>query len=180
MLENVPEFVSWGPVSRLTGKPIRRKRVSRSVPSFVSSVASDTLSSGACCEAAITERRRLASGCSSSPGATVPPFAGRNRRTARACLQFRTAAECIDFSLPCPSIFLTSEEAKALGKILGRRIIRPLKFKTMRRIARGVYRFVIDAAEPFIIPVTARWAMTEAHGGIEQPLRTITRREPQQ
>lgn len=68
---------------------------------------------------------------------------------------WRTAAECIDWSLPCPSIF-------------GRE--RPLAEKTMARIARGVQRYVIDAERPFIINLT--------HGGrvedIDEPFKTLT------
>jgi len=72
-------------------------------------------------------------------------------------LPYRTAAECIDWSTPCPSIF----ERK-----------RPLKDATLRRIAHGVMRYVVNAAEPFIVPVT--------HAGdfrvqsTSEPLRTIT------
>ncbi|MCA4113798.1 DNA cytosine methyltransferase, partial [Serratia marcescens] len=49
---------------------------------------------------------------------------------------WRTAAECIDWSIPCPSIF----ERK-----------RPLAENTLRRIARGIQRFVIDSPNPFIV-----------------------------
>ncbi|MHC9507381.1 DNA cytosine methyltransferase [Klebsiella variicola] len=49
---------------------------------------------------------------------------------------WRTAAECIDWSIPAPSIF-------------GRK--KPLAENTLRRIARGIQRFVIDSAEPFIV-----------------------------
>lgn len=55
---------------------------------------------------------------------------------------FRTAAEIIDWSVPCPSIFERD---------------RPLADKTLARIARGIQRFVLDAAKPFVIPVN--------HGG---------------
>jgi DNA (cytosine-5)-methyltransferase 1 len=55
---------------------------------------------------------------------------------------FRTAAECIDWSVPCPSIF-------ARKKIL--------KPKTEARIARGVRVYVMDALRPFIVPTN--------HGG---------------
>lgn len=51
-------------------------------------------------------------------------------------LPYRTAAECIDFSLPCPSIF---ERDK------------PLAPATLRRIAKGIMRYVVDAADPFIV-----------------------------
>jgi DNA (cytosine-5)-methyltransferase 1 len=71
---------------------------------------------------------------------------------------WRTAAEIIDWSLPCPSIF----ERK-----------RPLAENTMRRIARGIQKFVIDNPKPFVVQVN--------HGGdnfrgqsIIEPLPTIT------
>ena len=50
-----------------------------------------------------------------------------------------TAADCLDFSIPCPSIFTRA---------------RPLADATMRRIAKGVMRHVIESADPFIVPVT--------------------------
>lgn len=51
-----------------------------------------------------------------------------------------TAADCLDFSIPCPSIF-------------GRK--RDLADATMRRIAKGVMRHVLQSAEPFLVPVPA-------------------------
>ncbi|MGE8218586.1 MAG: DNA cytosine methyltransferase [Stenotrophomonas acidaminiphila] len=68
-----------------------------------------------------------------------------------------TAADCLDFSIPCPSIFTRA---------------RPLADSTMRRIAKGIMRHVINAADPFIVPVTH-------HGGdrvhdVREPMRTIT------
>ncbi len=58
---------------------------------------------------------------------------------------WRTAAEIIDWSIPCPSIFLSPEEAKVLG------VIRPLAENTLKRIFAGLKRYVIDAANPFIV-----------------------------
>jgi DNA (cytosine-5)-methyltransferase 1 len=49
---------------------------------------------------------------------------------------WRTAADCIDWSLPCPSIF---ERAK------------PLKDATLRRVAKGIMKFVVNSADPFIV-----------------------------
>lgn len=75
----------------------------------------------------------------------------------------------IDFSMPCPSIFDTSVEIK---KKYGIRTVRPLAENTMKRIARGVQKFVIDNPEPFIIQCN--------HGGerrpqdIHEPMPTIT------
>lgn len=51
-------------------------------------------------------------------------------------LPWRTAAECIDWSIPCPSIF---ERA------------RPLKDATLRRIAKGIMKFVVSNPDPFIV-----------------------------
>ncbi|TCS37454.1 DNA (cytosine-5)-methyltransferase 1 [Paucimonas lemoignei] len=51
-------------------------------------------------------------------------------------LPWHTAAECIDWSIPCPSIF----ERK-----------RPLKDATLRRIAKGIMKFVVNSADPFIV-----------------------------
>lgn len=56
----------------------------------------------------------------------------------------------IDFSKPCPSIFDTTEEIK---EKYGIRAVRPLAPKTMERIARGLKKFVLDNAEPFIVPI---------------------------
>lgn len=56
-----------------------------------------------------------------------------------------TAADCIDWSIPCPSIFLSPAEAKKY------RVRRPLKPNTERRIARGIRKFVLEAPEPFIV-----------------------------
>ena len=75
----------------------------------------------------------------------------------------------LDFSMPCPSIFDTSEEIK---KKYGVRAVRPLAPKTMDRIARGLKKFVLDNPEPFIIQCN--------HGGerrpndIREPMPTIT------
>ena len=68
-----------------------------------------------------------------------------------------SAADCLDFTIPCPSIF-------------GRK--RALADATMRRIAKGTIRHVIEAANPFIVPVTHQGA-DRVHA-LGEPLRTIT------
>lgn len=73
----------------------------------------------------------------------------------RRLLPWRTAAECLDWTEPVCSIFATKAEAKAWGKVHGRHSPnRPLAENTMRRIARGVKRYVLDNPEPFIVPLT--------------------------
>lgn len=68
-----------------------------------------------------------------------------------------TAADCLDFTIPCPSIF-------------ARR--RPLADATMRRVAKGVMRHVIESADPFIVPVTHQGA--DRVNSIHEPMKTIT------
>ena len=70
---------------------------------------------------------------------------------------FVTAADCIDWSIPCPSIFTRNK---------------PLADATLRRIARGIRRYVLDAAEPFIVHAT-HGGDRRPHGGSE-PMPTIT------
>lgn len=82
-------------------------------------------------------------------------------------IPYRTAAECIDWSLPCHSIFLTKEEGRAV------RVNRPLADATMARIAKGVKRYVIDAAEPFIVGCGGRMSQSPERP-ITKPLQTIT------
>lgn len=60
---------------------------------------------------------------------------------------YRTAAECIDWSIPVHSIFMTPEEVKAKGL----KIKRPLEDATLRRIAVGLKKQVLDAPKPFIV-----------------------------
>jgi len=71
---------------------------------------------------------------------------------------WRTAAECIDWSIPCPSIF----ERK-----------KPLAPATLRRIAKGIMRYVVDSASPFIVgqggPVYSGKPVSSA-----QPFGTLT------
>ena len=70
---------------------------------------------------------------------------------------WRTAAECIDWSIPCPSIF---ERTK------------PLADATCRRIAKGIMRYVVEAKEPYIVLLTHQGGnRVEA---ISEPFKTIT------
>ena len=77
---------------------------------------------------------------------------------------WRTAAECIDWSIPCPSIF----ERK-----------RPLAENTLRRIARGIQRFVIDSPNPFIVKCNHTSTKTTYNcfrgQSLDEPLQTITK-----
>lgn len=70
---------------------------------------------------------------------------GRRRR-------WRTTGECVDWSVPIPSIFLTREQAKQWGRAHGRRPPkRPLVGNTHRRLARGVARFALEDPDPYLV-----------------------------
>jgi len=57
---------------------------------------------------------------------------------AKKLRPWRTAADCIDWSIPCRSIFERN---------------RPLAPATLRRIARGIEKFVLNSPDPFIVKV---------------------------
>ena len=84
-------------------------------------------------------------------------------------LPWRSAAECIDWRLPCPSIFDTAPEIMAKH---GLRAIRPLKPNTLARIARGMARYVLGAERPFIVSKTTGRGPNAWNA--DDPLRTIT------
>lgn len=77
---------------------------------------------------------------------------------------WRTAAECIDWSLDCPSIFDRKK---------------PLADNTMRRIARGIQRFVLNNPAPFIVKCNHTSSKTtyDCFRGqaLTEPLQTITK-----
>lgn len=85
---------------------------------------------------------------------------------------WRVAADIIDWTLPCPSIFDTSAEIMAKH---GVRAVRPLAEATLKRIARGVSRYVLDNPRPFI--VRTDMASAAARNGVHdltEPMRTAT------
>ncbi|WP_367154688.1 DNA cytosine methyltransferase [Methylomonas sp. HYX-M1] len=72
--------------------------------------------------------------------------------------KWRAAAECIDFSIPCQSIFNRKK---------------PLADATMKRVAKGLKRYVLDSANPFIVQIAHYNGSDRAHS-ISDPLKTIT------
>jgi DNA (cytosine-5)-methyltransferase 1 len=69
-------------------------------------------------------------------------------------LPWRTAASIIDWSIPCPSIFERE---------------RPLAEKTLRRIAHGIMKFVVNNPNPFIVPLTHQGSDARCYSG-DEPL----------
>lgn len=159
-LENVSEFKGWGPLDK-TGKPIKARmgesfnRWRRGLERLGYVVDHRVLDSSL--YGAPTKRRRLflVARCDGLPIVWPEPSHGPGK------LPLRTAAECIDWSLACPSIFTRKK---------------PLADKTMWRIAQGIRRFVLDNPRPFIVKVNhgvdARTGRREH--SIDKPLTTIT------
>ncbi len=104
----------------------------------------------------IRKRLFMAARCDGQP--IVWPDQSHGKKGS-GLLPERTAAECIDWSIPCPSIF----ERK-----------RPLAEKTMKRIAMGLKRFVIDAEEPFIVKVNHGDDMRFRGQSVSEPIDTLT------
>ena len=177
MLENVEEFKTWGPLNR-GHHPIKAKQ-GKTFEKFVKQltdlgyevqfkelVAADY--------GAPTMRKRffMIARCDGRPIVwPKPTHAPADSKEVKVGLlkPYVGAYTQLDFSLPCPSIFDTSEEIK---EKYGIRAVRPLAPKTMERIARGLKKFVLENPEPFIIQCN--------HGGerrpndIREPMPTIT------
>ncbi len=157
MLENVEEFQSWGPVRR--GKPIKSK-AGQTFRKFIRQLrdlgyAVEWRELVAADYGAPTTRKRffLIARCDGKP--VVWPkrtHAPVNDPAVQAGkkLPWRSAAEIIDWSLPCPSIFASKAEIKAQ---YGLKAVRPLRPNTMRRVARGLDKFVLKSGRPFIVPI---------------------------
>ena len=111
----------------------------------------------ACDFGAPTSRERLfmIARCDGQP--IVWPEATHAKNPAKGQQKWKTAADCIDFT--------------DLGKsIFGRK--KDLAPATLRRVAKGMKKFVIDSAAPFIVPI-ANWS-GETVQSADEPLRTVT------
>jgi DNA (cytosine-5)-methyltransferase 1 len=177
LLENVEEFRSWGPLVETDGKWMPcPDRLGTTFDRWVGELRRlgykvEWRELRACDYGAPTIRKRLFLIArrdgkkivwpTPTHGAPSDPDVISGRK-----LPWRTAAEIIDWSLPCHSIFLTREEGRAVG------VNRPLAEATMERIARGVRRYVLDAARPFVVPLTHQGG--DRARGLDHPLPTVT------
>ncbi|HIE9178427.1 TPA: DNA cytosine methyltransferase [Klebsiella pneumoniae] len=204
MLENVEEFKTWGPLLAAEMRP-DPARAGETFEAFIgmltTGISADHLALAECCEflnisldsedaarlvnglgytaeyrelracdyGAPTIRKRffMVMRCDGKP--IVWPEATHGDPKSPAVLAgklapWRTAAECIDWTIPAPSIFVRKK---------------PLAENTLRRIARGIQRFVIDSAEPFIVKcnhTTTRGKYDCFRGqALADPLQTITK-----
>ena len=172
MLENVEEFVTWGPINH-EGRPCPKNK-GRTFTTFVNALRRqgyqvEWKELRGCDYGAATIRKRLFMICrrDGQPIAWPTPTHAEPTHPAVKSGQlkpWRTAGDIIDWSIPCPSIFTRK---KALAD------------KTLARIARGLKRYVIDSATPYIVANKAGFITEHANGSSQrnmpagEPLRTI-------
>lgn len=147
MLENVEEFKTWGPLLE-NGHPCKDRKghtfnaFKRALQRQGYTVEHKELRAADFGAPTIRKRLFLIARCDGNPivwpkpthyNPNAKPTAGAKRAGLKP---WRTAAEIIDFSLDCPSIFTRK---------------RPLAENTLKRIAKGIQKFVIDSPNPFII-----------------------------
>lgn len=194
MLENVPEIQTWGPLGD-DNRPVKERSgetfngfikilstgLSKEHPAFaeccnalcvdINSNYANKLAQGlgynieykelmSCDYGAPTTRTRFYMIARSDSNPILwpkPTHAPKDSEKVRSgeCLPYHTAAECIDWDIPAQSIF---ERDK------------PLAENTLRRIAKGIKKFVIDNPEPFII----NYKFNNEPQDINKPLTTVT------
>lgn len=143
-LENVEEFQTWGPLAK-DGRPCPQRK-GRTFQRWVAQLRNlgyqvEWRELRACDFGAPTIRKRLFLVARRDGLPIVWPEPTHGAPDSLPVRQkrlkpWRTAAECIDWSIPAPSIF---ERTK------------PLADATCKRIAKGIVRYVMEAAEPFIV-----------------------------
>ncbi len=184
VLENVREFADWGPLEVRddgTSFPCKRRK-GMTFRLFCNRLRGlgyqvEYRNMSAADYGAPTHRRRLflVARCDGQPIEWTLPTHGDptkldDQPMFDRLLPWRTAAECIDWSIECPSIFTRKK---------------PLVEKTMRRIAMGLKRYVLESSEPFIVPITHSGkrrtpgpTITTAHRGgrrtypLDEPMRS--------
>jgi DNA (cytosine-5)-methyltransferase 1 len=145
LLENVEEFEDWGPLGEDNRPdPARMGLTFRiwkgKLEALGYRVEWRVLPAHEYGAPTIRKRLYLVARCDDRLPIVWPAFSD-----ALALTPYRVAADCIDWSLPTYSIFLTAEEGKRYG------VKRPLAENTMRRVARGFDKFVANNPRPFIV-----------------------------
>ena len=167
MLENVEEFKTWGPLLE-DGTPDPKGK-GKTFELFIKALEKqgykvDHRELRACDYGAPTIRKRffLIARCDGQLIKWPEPTHG-DPEQMEVRLGFkkpwRTASEIIDWSIPCKSIF----ERK-----------KPLAENTLKRIAKGIQKFVIDNPHPFIVQIGQNgFCKDDRSYALEQPLTTI-------
>lgn len=178
ILENVEEFVTWGPVRK--GKPVKKKagqtfqKWKRQLLELGYQVEHREIVAADLGAPTTRKRFVLVARCDGRPivwpERTHGPRDSEEVRDGRL-MPWKSAAEIIDWSVPCYSVFASKRELK---EKYGVNAVRPLADNTMRRVIRGVDKFTIRSGHPFIVECN--------HGGdgharsTEEPVNTVTRK----
>lgn len=188
MLENVEQILAWGPLvakrDKATGRVIKldktvaapgervpvqnqylvpnKKLKGKTWRAFVRSLEElgyevQTKKLVAADFGAPTTRERLFMVARRDGKPIVWPEPGYSQKSGNSKLKWRPAAECIDWSISCPSIFTRRKS---------------LVSATLRRVALGIQRYVVESGNPFIVPIAHYNGSTVVHD-INEPLRTI-------
>lgn len=170
ILENVEEFRTWGPLVKdekgnLYPDPDRK---GQTFELFIKALEKQGYKVSfrelrACDYGAPTKRKRffMIARCDGKSIVWPEPTHGDPEGIEVRCgllKPWRTAAECIDWSIPCPSIFDRKK---------------PLAENTLKRIVKGIQKFVIDNPEPFIVQVNHSGENFRGQD-INVPLPTLT------
>lgn len=180
-LENVEEFQQWGPLLD-DGQPCPERR-GQSFQRWKKQLENlgyvvEHRELRGCDYGAPTIRKRLflIARCDGLPIVWPAPTHGAPDTLPvrqKKLKPWRTAAECIDFSAPCPSIFERGRHAWNKERGEWEWIEKPLAEATLRRIAKGVMRYVVNATEPFIVGVGGRMGQSPARP-TTKPFQTVT------
>lgn len=179
ILENVEEFQTWGPVRK--GKPVKSRRGEtfrkwkEQLQALGYEIDHRELVAADYGAPTIRKRFFLIARCDGKPiiwpERTHAPKDSEEVKNGK-CKPWRGAAEIIDWTIPCPSIFDTTDEIK---EKYGIRAVRPLAVNTQKRIARGIEKFVLQNKEPFIVPIGygERKGQAPRVHDIKEPVSTV-------
>lgn len=179
ILENVEEFQTWGPVRK--GKPVKSRRGEtfrkwkEQLQALGYEIDHRELVAADYGAPTIRKRFFLIARCDGKPiiwpERTRAPKDSEEVKNGK-CKPWRGAAEIIDWTIPCPSIFDTTDEIK---EKYGIRAVRPLAVNTRKRIARGIEKFVLQNKEPFIVPIGygERKGQAPRVHDIKEPVSTV-------
>ena len=175
-LENVEEFQTWGPLGK-DQRPCPQRK-GQTFQRWVAQLRNlgykvEWKELRACDFGAPTIRKRLFLVARRDGLPIVWPKPTHAKPDAKGKVPagmkpWRTAADCIDWNIPAPSIFARSK---------------PLADATCRRIAKGIMRYVVEAEQPFIVPGVAGTLIQTGYGerpgqaprvpGLDKPLGTV-------
>ena len=185
VIENVIEFEDWSPLDA-EGRPNPRLR-GQTFAAFVASLERqgyrvDYRVISACDLGAPTTRRRLYLVARRDGRRILWPEATHARTAGEGLARWRPASDVIDWSVPCPSALMTAREAERHRKTTGVAVKRPLSANTLARVARGILRHVVEAAEPVAVDTRRGVIVSLAHGdsggrreyGLDEPIPTQT------